>query len=76
MSLGASGLASRAVGYGTLMGQIAQPAFLAKAAAPILVATLISNGESHAAMALLLATLAAVALGAYVVAVKDRLRTR
>ena len=58
------------------MGQIAQPAFLAKAAAPILVATLISNGESHAAMALLLATLAAVALGAYVVAVKDRLRTR
>lgn len=63
-------------GYGALMGQIAQPAFLAKAAAPILVATLISNGESHAVMALLLAALSAIALGAYVVAVSERLRRR
>lgn len=61
-------------GYGSLMGQIAQPAFFAKAVAPILVATLISNGESYAAMALLLAALSAIALCAYVVAVRDRLR--
>ncbi len=62
-------------GYGTLMGRFAQPAFFAKAVAPILVATLLANGESHGAMALLLTVLSAGALVAYVVAVRPGLNS-
>ncbi|MEC5397535.1 MFS transporter [Uliginosibacterium sp. H1] len=56
--------------YGQLMGRLAQPAFFAKAAAPLAVSLLLGSGASYADMALALALLSALALGAYGMAVR------
>jgi len=57
-------------GYGALMGRLAQPAFFAKAAAPVALAALVANGETYQTMVFLLAALAALALAAYIVAIR------
>lgn len=59
-------------GYGALMGRLAQPTYYAKAVAPLLVALLIGDGTSYTNMALLLIALAALALGAFALAVRRR----
>ena len=56
--------------YGALMGWLSRPAFLAKAAAPLGVAVLLSSGISHADLALLLALLSAAALFAFRAAIR------
>ncbi len=55
-------------GYGALMGRLAQPAFFAKALAPVLLAAMIADGEEYRSMAWLMTALAALALTAYLVA--------
>lgn len=57
-------------GYGALMGRLAQPAFFAKAAAPVTLAALVANGETHQTMVLVLVALAALAFAAYIVAIR------
>ena len=59
-------------GYGALMGQLAQPTYYAKAAAPLLVALLIGDDGRYQNMALLLIALAALALGSFALAVRER----
>ena len=56
--------------YGTLMGRLAQPAFFAKAAAPLAVAMLIGAGESYVRMAALFVVLMAAATVTYALAVR------
>jgi MFS family permease len=58
--------------YGSLMGRLAQPAFFAKAVAPLAVALLIGANEAYGRMALLFVLLMAGAIAAYVVATKRR----
>lgn len=58
-------------GYGALMGRLAQPAFFAKAAAPVTVAALVAHGGTYGAMALLFVVLAALALTAYLLALRS-----
>ncbi len=58
--------------YGSIMGRIARPAFLAKAAAPLAVALLLADGNGYGLMALLLAGIMVLALGAYLAAVRSR----
>lgn len=57
-------------GYGALMGRLAQPAFFAKALAPLLIALLIPADGSYARVALLFIVLAALALIAYAIAIR------
>jgi predicted MFS family arabinose efflux permease len=52
-------------GYGTIMGRLARPAFLAKAAAPVLISLLLVGGMSYALMPLLLAGLMLLAVMTY-----------
>ncbi len=56
--------------YGSLMGRLAQPAFFAKAVAPLAVALLIGADEAYGRMALLFVVLMAGAIVAYVVATR------
>lgn len=56
--------------YGSLMGQLAQPAFFAKAVAPLAVALLIGTDEAYVSMAMLFAVMMAGAVFAYVVATR------
>jgi predicted MFS family arabinose efflux permease len=58
--------------YGSLMGRLAQPAFFAKAVAPLAVALLVGANEAYGRMALLFVVLMAAAIAAYVVATKPR----
>jgi hypothetical protein len=51
------------------MGRLAQPSFFAKALAPLLVSLLLSGGLAHASVALLLAVLAMLSFGSYLVAI-------
>jgi predicted MFS family arabinose efflux permease len=61
-------------GYGSLMGRLAQPAFFAKAAAPLAVALLIGANEAYVAMAALFCALMMLAITAYVVATRGARR--
>ena len=61
--------------YGSLMGRLAQPAFFAKAAAPLAVALLIGAGESYVRMAALFVVLVGAAIAAYVLAVRKTRQT-
>ncbi|HRP97948.1 MAG TPA: MFS transporter [Rhodocyclaceae bacterium] len=63
-------------GYGTLMGRLAQPAFFAKAAAPVLVATLLAHGGTYRTMAMAFFALATLALAAYLLALRAGRRER
>lgn len=56
--------------YGSLMGRLAQPAFFAKAVAPLAVALLIGADEAYGSMAVLFAVLMVGAIFAYVVATR------
>ncbi|MDX5362837.1 MAG: MFS transporter [Pseudazoarcus pumilus] len=58
--------------YGSLMGRLAQPAFFAKAVAPLAVALLIGAHEAYGRMALLFVVLMAGAVAAYGVATRRR----
>lgn len=60
--------------YGRMMGHLAQPAFFAKAIAPVLVAVLVADAGRYPTMALLLAVLAGAALAAYAAAVRGATR--
>lgn len=54
--------------YGSLMGRLAQPAFFAKAVAPLAVALLIGANEAYGRMAWLFMLLMAAAIAAYLMA--------
>ena len=56
--------------YGSLMGRLAQPAFFAKAIAPLAVALLIGADEEYGRMALLFMVLMAAAIAAYLMATR------
>lgn len=56
--------------YGSIMGRIARPAFLAKAAAPLTVALLLADGNGYGLMAPVLAGVMVLALVAYITAVR------
>lgn len=56
--------------YGSLMGRLAQPAFFAKAIAPLAVALLIGADEAYGRMALLFAVLMAGSVAAYIIATR------
>jgi hypothetical protein len=58
--------------YGSLMGRLAQPAFFAKAVAPLAVALLIGADEAYGGMAVLFAVLMAAAIATYLMATKRR----
>ena len=58
--------------YGSLMGRLAQPAFFAKAVAPLAVALLIGADEAYGSMAVLFAVLMGAAIAAYLMATKRR----
>ena len=57
--------------YGTLMGRLAGPAFLAKAAAPVALAALVANGNHYVWLAALLTLLALLALAAFIAAISS-----
>lgn len=54
--------------YGSLMGRLAQPAFFAKAVAPLAIALLIAEEAAYARMAWLFAGLMLLAVATYVIA--------
>lgn len=56
--------------YGSLMGRLAQPAFFAKAAAPLALALLISDDAGYGRMAGLLVGLMVLSVAAYLVATR------
>lgn len=58
--------------YGSLMGRLAQPAFFAKALAPLAVALLLADGGAYGRMAALFAVLMALSVIAYVLATRKR----
>lgn len=63
--------------YGALMGRLAQPAFFAKALAPVLLAAMIADGGHYHSMGWLMTALAALALIAYLTALAHhRARTQ
>lgn len=59
--------------YGSLMGRLAQPAFFAKAVAPLTVALLIGANEAYGRMAVLFVMLMVGAITAYLMATRRRL---
>ena len=61
--------------YGTLMGRLAQPAFLAKAVAPVSLALLVGQGVEYETLPLILVALAGLAMLAFVLALRSARRT-
>lgn len=58
-------------GYGDIMGRLARPAFIAKAAAPLVIALLLDDDNGYGAMAPMLALTMALALAAYLAALRS-----
>lgn len=63
------------IAWGSLMGRLAQPAFLAKAVAPVSLALLVGQGVAYETLPLILVALASLAMLAFVLALRSAHRT-